>query len=81
MWKWKNIIVCLVCVCDFYYYMEMKRMLFYWTRETKKRKKKKKKREGQNGGPIGEKEFSLVNGSHNLKLIYKRTTQQHYLKI
>ena len=79
MWKWKNIIVCLVCVCDFYYYMEMKRMLFYWRRETKK--KKRKKREGQNGGPIGEKEFSLVNGSHNLKLIYKRTTQQHYLKI
>ena len=45
------------------------------------KKRKRKKREGQNGGPIGEKEFSLVNGSHNLKLIYKRTTQQHYLKI
>ena len=44
------------------------------------KKRKRKKREGQNGGPIGEKEFSLVNGSHNLKLIYKRTTQQHYLK-
>ena len=45
------------------------------------KKRKRKKREGQNGGPIGEKEFSLVNGSHNLKLIYKMTTQQHYLKI
>ena len=45
------------------------------------KKRKRKKREGQNGGPIGEKEFSLVNGSHNLKLIYKRITQQHYLKI
>ena len=45
------------------------------------KKRKRKKREGQNGGLIGEKEFSLVNGSHNLKLIYKRTTQQHYLKI
>ena len=45
------------------------------------KKRKRKKRDGQNGGPIGEKEFSLVNGSHNLKLIYKRTTQQHYLKI
>ena len=45
------------------------------------KKRKRKKREGQNGGPIGEKEFSLVNGSHDLKLIYKRTTQQHYLKI
>ena len=45
------------------------------------KKRKRKKREGQTGGPIGEKEYSLVNGSHNLKLIYKRTTQQHYLKI
>ena len=53
----------------------MKRILFYLKRE---KKKKVKKREGQSGGPMGEKErkkekrFSLVNGPHDLQLIYKR---------
>ena len=60
----------------------MKRMLFYLSRE--KKKEKKHKREGQSGGPVGKKEkkkdFSLVNGSHDFQLIYKKTTQQYYLK-
>ena len=50
---WKNIIVCFICVCDFFFKSnKMNAILF---KEREKERKKKSKREGQSGGPIGKK--------------------------
>ena len=56
--------------------MYSKRILFYLRREKKKKEKKKKKKKVK----ACEREFDLVNGSHDIQFIYKKVIQQRYLK-